>query len=179
MLGLAMRDVRLSWAAETYLVSVAVGLGAALVGLVALVATAFRAQLDTTVLGAALDTQIRPFHVVLATLTLTLGTAAVAQVTLTAWVGRRRELGMLKALGWSSLRMVGMVCWQALILAAGGITIAVPAVLAAAALLETPVGAAAAAVATSLGACLLSAAGGAIAPSVMALTASARRLLAA
>lgn len=178
MFGLAVRELRQSWAVETLLGVVAVGLGAVLVGLVALVSAAFRAQLDTTVLGSALNTQIRPFHVLLAALTLALGTAAAAQVTLSAWLSRRRQLGMLKALGWSGGRLAGLVCWQSLILGVGGATLAVPVVVVSAALLDAPTESVAAAIATSLGSCLVAAIGAALAPCMMALTAPARRLLA-
>jgi putative ABC transport system permease protein len=122
--GLAARELRRAWPVETVIAVLAVALGTALVGLVVLVAAGFRSQLDTTVLGTALDTQVRPFHVVLAGLTLALGSAAAAQVVLLAWLSRRHQLGVLKALGWSGERLASFVCCQALIVGAGGAAVA-------------------------------------------------------
>lgn len=177
--GRAVRELRRSWAVETLLGILAVAVGAGLVGLVALVSAAFSAQLDTTVLGTALSTEIRPFHVVLAIVTLALGTAAVAQVTLSAWLGRRRQLGMLKALGWSGRRLAGLVWWQSMILGAGGGIVAVLVVVASGVILGASAGSVTAAATTALGACLVATIGAAIAPGLMAMTSPARHLLTA
>jgi hypothetical protein len=176
--GLAVRELRRSWAVETLLGIVAVAIGVTLVGLVALVSAAFSAQLDTTVLGTALSTEIRPFHVVLAIVTLVLGTAAVAQVTLSAWLGRRRQLGMLKALGWSGGRIAGLVWWQALILGAGGGLIAVLVVIASGLLLGAAPGSLTAAAATAAAAAVAATIAAGSAPGLMAVTTPARELLA-
>jgi ABC-type antimicrobial peptide transport system permease subunit len=177
--GLAVRELRRSWAVETLLGILAVAIGAGLVGLVALVSAAFSAQLDTTVLGTALSTEIRPFHVVLAIVTLALGTAAVAQVALSAWLGRRRQLGMLKALGWSGRRLAGLVWWQSMIIGVGGGGVAILVVVASGAILGAPPASVATAVAAALGACLAATIGAGIAPALMALTTPARHLLTA
>jgi putative ABC transport system permease protein len=177
--GLALRELRRSWPIETAVACSAVALGATLVGLVVLVAAGFRSQLDTTVLGVALNTHVRPFHVVLAGLSLALGGCAAAEVVLLAWLSRRPQLAVLKALGWSGRRLAGVVCWQAGVVGLGGAVASVPAVLVSASLLSAPASAtalAAAATATGcVGATLLAAAG----PCVLALRASARQLLTA
>ncbi len=177
--GLAARELRRSWAVETLLGMLAVGLGAVLIGLVSLVSTTFREHLDTTVLGSALNTEIRPFHVVLALLTLGLGIASVAQVTMSAWLNRRRQLGTLKALGWSGGRLAGLVCWQALVIGAGGAALAIPLIGTAAALFGSPAAAVATALAATLASCLAATIAAAAAPALLALVTPARRLLAA
>ena len=175
--GLAARELRRAWPVETTLGAAAVALGAALVGLVVLVAATFRSQLDTTVLGTALDTQIRPFHLVLAGLTLALGSAAAVQVVLLAWLSRRHELGVLKALGWSGARLAGLVCWQALVVGIGGAALAAPVVVGCAQLLGATTGSIAVAIAAMLGGCLAATVVAAAGPAVLAFREPARRLL--
>jgi putative ABC transport system permease protein len=174
---LAARELRRTWPLETAIGVVAVAMGAALVGLVVLVAAGFRSHLDATVLGTALDTQVRPFHVVLAGLTLALGSAAAAEVVLLAWLSRRHELGVLKALGWSGARLARLVCWQALIVGVGGATVAVPAVLGGARLLEAPAGSVGLAVAATIAGCLAATIVAAAGPGLLALRVPARRLM--
>jgi ABC-type antimicrobial peptide transport system permease subunit len=175
---MAARELRRSWPVETVVASSAVALGATLVGLVVLVAAGFRATLDTTVLGTALDTQVRPFHVVLAGLSLTVGAGAAAQVVLLAWLSRRHQLGVLKALGWSGLRLAALVCWQAGLVGLGGAVIGIPVVVGCAGVLEAPPAATGLAVVATLAGCLAATLAAAVGPCVLALAVSARRLLA-
>ena len=98
----------------------AVALGAALVGGVLLISTAFRGQLDATVLGAYLAGRVRPFHAVLALLTLVVGAIAVAEIVTLGYLDRRPPLGVLRALGWPRRRLSALVGAQAAALGAGG-----------------------------------------------------------
>ncbi|MEP6667449.1 MAG: FtsX-like permease family protein [Nocardioidaceae bacterium] len=175
--GLASRDLRRSWPVETAIAASAVALGATLVGLVVLVSAAFRAQLDTTVLGTALDTQVRPFHIILAGLALVLGAGAAADVVLLAWLSRRHQLGVLKALGWSGGRLASLVCWQACIVGFCGAAGAAPVVLACARLLNAPAGSVGLAVAATVAGCVAATLLAAIGPCLMALRVPARSLL--
>lgn len=175
--GLAARELRRTWPVETAVGSVAVALGSALVGLVVLVAAGFRAQLDTTVLGTAMDTQVRPFHVVLASLVLLLGSAAAAEVVVLAWLSRRHQLGVLKALGSSGARLAAVVCWQALIVGGLGAVLAVAAVLSGALLLGAPAGSVGLALAVTVGGCLAASAVAAAGPALLTLRMPARHLL--
>jgi hypothetical protein len=136
----------------------------------------FRTKLDTTVLGTALNTQVRPFHVVLAGLTLALGSAAAAQVVLLAWLSRRRQLGVLKALGWSGRRLASLVCCQALMVGAGGAAVAAPVVVAGAELLDASAGAVGRALAATIAGCLAATIVAAVGPGLLALRVPARRL---
>jgi putative ABC transport system permease protein len=176
--GLAARELRRAWPVETTIAVLAVALGTALVGLVVLVAAGFRSRLDTTVLGTALNTEVRPFHVVLAGLTLALGSAAAAQVVLLAWLSRRHQLGVLKALGWSGARLARFVCWQALIVGVGGAAVATPIVVAGGELVDAPAGSVGLAIAATLTGCLAATIVAAVGPALLALRVPARRLLA-
>jgi putative ABC transport system permease protein len=175
--GLAARELRRTWPIETAIAVLAVASGTALVGLVVLVAAGFRSQLDTTVLGTALNTQVRPFQVVLAGLTLALGSAAAAQVVLLAWLSRRHQLGVLKALGWSGRRLGSLVCCQALILGSGGAALASPVVVAGAELLDAPAGSVVLALAATIAGCLAATMVAAVGPGLLALRVPARTLL--
>jgi putative ABC transport system permease protein len=176
--GLAARELRRVWPIETTIAVLAVALGTALVGLVVLVAAGFRSRLDTTVLGTAMNTEVRSFHVILAGLTLALGSAAAAQVVLLAWLSRRHQLGVLKALGWSGGRLARFVCCQALIVGVGGAAVATPIVVVGGELLHAPVGSVGLAIAATLAGCLAATIVAAVGPAVLALRVPARSLLA-
>lgn len=176
--GLAVRELRRAWPVETAVAVLAVAMGAGLVGLVVLVAAGFRARLDTTVLGVALQAQVRPFHLVLASLTLALGAAAAAQVVLLGWLSRRPQLGVLRALGWSGHRLAGLVCWQAAVTAVCGLAVAAPGVLVCAVALRSPASSTAQALAVTAASCLAAGAVAAAGPGLVALRTPALRLLA-
>lgn len=175
--AVAARELRRSWPIETALAASAVALGAILVGLVVLVAAGFRTQLDTTVLGTALDTKVRPFDVALAGLSLVLGAGAAAQVMVLAWLSRRRELGVLKALGWSGPRLAWLVCWQACLVGLLGAAGATPFVLLCARLLDAPHRSIALGLSATVGGCLAATLVAAVVPCLLALREPARRLL--
>jgi hypothetical protein len=175
--ALAARDLTRTWPVETSIGIAAVAVGATLVGLVVLVAASFRAQLDTTVLGTALNTQVRPFDVVLAALTLVLGTAAAVEVVVVAWLSRRQQLGVLKALGWSGPKLARLVGAQAMLVGLGSAAVAVPLVAVCAQLLDTSARSTALALGGTLSACLGATAIAALIPAALALSTPARRLL--
>jgi ABC-type antimicrobial peptide transport system permease subunit len=117
---LGLRDLLRQSRWEAALGVTAVAIGAALVGGVLLISTAFRGQLDTTVLGAYLAGRVRPFHAVLAALTLVVGAIAAAEIVTLGYLERRPQLGALRALGWPRRQLSALVAAQAAALGAGG-----------------------------------------------------------
>jgi hypothetical protein len=174
--GLAVRDLRRTWPVETALGVLSLAIGSAVVGLVVLVVLAFQADLDRTVLGVAIDTRVRPFHVLLATLTTILGAVAAVQVLLVAWISRRHQAGVLKALGWSGGRLAWLVACQGIAMCAGASAISILVVLGAGAALGVSATALAAAVAATIGTALLAGAIAVAGPAV-ATASRARTLL--
>jgi hypothetical protein len=119
---LGLRDLVRQWRAEALVGVAVVALGAALVGAVQLITGAFHGQLDTTVLGAYLAGRVRPFHLVIAALTLLVGAIAVAEIVTLSCLERRRQLGALRALGWPRTQVALMVGAQAVAMGlAGGV----------------------------------------------------------
>lgn len=94
-----------------------------------------------------------------------------------AWLSRRHQLGVLKALGWSGARPATYVCCQALIVGVGGAAVAAPVVLAGAGLLGAPAGSVGLAIAATLAGCLTATIVAAVGPALLALRAPARSLL--
>jgi putative ABC transport system permease protein len=85
---LGLRDLVGLWRTEALLGVIAITLGAAMLGMVVLVAAAFRGQLDTTVLGVYLGERVRPFHVAVALLTLAIGALAAGQIVTLGYLER-------------------------------------------------------------------------------------------
>lgn len=141
MIGIAWRELRGQWRAEATLGSFAIALGAATLGVLVLVSAAFRGQLDTTVLGTYLAAEVRPFHVVLAGLTLVVGAIAAAEVVTLSYLERRSGLGALRALGWPASAVVRLLVAQATVLGVAGGVAALAVVGAAGLLLQAPLGA--------------------------------------
>lgn len=117
---LGLRDLLRQSRWEAALGVGAVAIGAALVGGVLLISTAFRGQFDTTVLGAYMAGRVRPFHAVLAALTLVVGAIAAAEIVTLGYLERRPQLGVLRALGWPRRQLSALVAAQAAALGAGG-----------------------------------------------------------
>jgi putative ABC transport system permease protein len=115
--------------------------GAATLGVLVLISTAFRGQLDTTVLGTYLAGEVRPFHLVLAGLTLVVGAIAAAEVVTLSYLERRSHLGALRALGWPASAVLRFVVAQASVLGLGGGLAAVVVVVAAGLVLQAPLSA--------------------------------------
>lgn len=126
LFGVAWREMRGQWRAEAALGAAAIALGAAILGVVVLISVAFRGQLDTSVLGTYLSGEVRPFHVILAGLTLVVGAIAAAEVVTLSYLERRAHLGALRALGWPAWAVVELLSIQASLLGvAGGLAAAV------------------------------------------------------
>jgi putative ABC transport system permease protein len=138
LIGVAWLELRGQWRAEAALGAAAIALGAAILGVVVLISVAFRGQLDTTVLGMYLAGQVRPFHVVLAVLTLVVGAIAAAEVVTLSYLERRAHLGALRALGWPAWAVVRVLVTQATILGLTGGLASAAVVSAAGVLLQAP-----------------------------------------
>jgi putative ABC transport system permease protein len=141
LIGVAWREMRGQWRAEAALGAAAIALGAAILGVVVMISVAFRGQLDTSVLGTYLSGQVRPFHVVLAGLTLIVGAMAAAEVVTLSYLERRSHLGALRALGWPAWAVVKLLAIQASLLGLAGGLVAAVVVLGAGVLLQAPYGA--------------------------------------
>jgi len=124
LLGIAWREVRGQWRVEAVLGASAIALGAATMGVLVVVASAFNGQLDTTVLGVDLAGRVRPFHIILAGLTLSIGSIAAAEVVTLSYLERRSTFGALRALGWPKIAVVQLLFGEAAILGVGGGTVA-------------------------------------------------------
>ena len=112
-LWLGLRQVgALQWDAAVGVAALA--LGAGLFGIVELISTGFRGQLDVTLLGTYLSGQVKPFHFVLAALTLAIGAIAAAQVITLTYLERRVHLATLRALGWRRTDVLGVLLGQAM-----------------------------------------------------------------
>jgi putative ABC transport system permease protein len=130
--------MRGQWRAEAALGAAAIALGAAILGVVVLISVAFRGQLDTSVLGTYLSGQVRPFHLVLAGLTLIVGAMAAAEVVTLSYLERRSHLGALRALGWPAWAVVKLLAIQASLLGLAGGLVAAVVVSGAGVLLQAP-----------------------------------------
>lgn len=138
LVGVAWREMRGQWRAEAALGAAAIALGAAILGVVVLISVAFRGQLDTSVLGTYLSGQVRPFHLVLAGLTLIVGAMAAAEVVTLSYLERRSHLGALRALGWPAWAVVKLLAIQASLLGLAGGLVAAVVVSGAGVLLQAP-----------------------------------------
>jgi len=117
---LGLRDLAGLWRVEALLGVVAIALGAAMLGGVVLVGSAFRGQLDASVLGVYLSGRVRPFHVAVAVLTLAVGALAAGQVVTLSYLQRQAQLAALRALGWPRLQVVRLLAAQGLALGVAG-----------------------------------------------------------
>jgi ABC-type antimicrobial peptide transport system permease subunit len=138
LIGVAWREMRGQWRAEASLGAAAIALGAAIFGVLVLISVAFRGQLDATVLGTYLAGQVRPFHLVLASLTLIVGAIAAAEIVTLSYLERRSHLGALRALGWPASAVVKLLAIQATALGLAGGLVSAVVVLIAGALLQAP-----------------------------------------
>jgi hypothetical protein len=178
-LSLAATELRAGWAADSAAAVASIALGALLVGLVVLAFDAYSGGLDHTLLGRGLATRVRPFHVVLAALTLSVGAVSGGQALTIAWVSRRAEYGMLRALGWSRLRLVQLAVCQAVLLASVASVLAAVPVAVFAAETDASVYAMVLALMATTAAAIVAAGAAAMVSIATALLLSARALLAA
>jgi hypothetical protein len=117
---LGLRDLAGLWRVEALLGAGAIALGAAMLGGVVLVVTAFGGQLDATFLGLYLAGRVRPFHVVVAVLTLVIGALAAGQVVTLGYLERAPQLAALRALGWPRRQVLRLLAAQGLALGLAG-----------------------------------------------------------
>lgn len=169
MAWFAMRDLMGSRRVESLLGIVAVALGAALVGIVALVAVAFNGRLDVTVLGVYLAAQVRPFHVAVAALTLAVGALTAGEIVALGYLRREDAFATLRAIGWPPRRLVGFLMLQALAIGISGGILAALATAAAAQILDTAPGASGLAVGAAFGAAGVATLAAGVGPALLAL----------
>jgi hypothetical protein len=168
---LAVSDLGGPRLVETALGVLGVGLGAVLVGAVTLVAVAFNGHLDATVLGVYLTAQVRPFHLVIAGLTLAVGALAAGEIVSLGYLRREAAFATLRAIGWSPRLLVRFLVLQALTIGLlGGILGSLVALILARAL-QAATGPTELAVAAAIGAALVATFAAAVGPSVLALRA--------
>ena len=128
--SLGMRDLMGAWRLESALGAGVVALGAVVFGIVLVVSSAFANQLDATVLGTQVAIAIRPFHVVLAILTLLVGSFAAAQLITLGYLERQEQFAVLRAVGWTRHEVERYVAAQTIALGVGGGGLGAAAVLA-------------------------------------------------
>jgi putative ABC transport system permease protein len=138
LFGIAWRELRGQWRVEAILGALAIALGAGTLGVLVVIATAFNGQLDTTLLGVDLAGRVRPFHILLATLTLVIGSIAAAEVVTLSYLERRSGLGALRALGWPPSAVAQFLIAQSTVLGLGGATLASVVVVVTGFLLHAP-----------------------------------------
>jgi putative ABC transport system permease protein len=112
-MAVGMRELLTHRHGEAAMGVAALALGATLVGEVALISAGFRGQLDATLLGTYLTGQVRPFHFVIAVLTLAIGAIAAGEVVTLGYLERRTELGTLRAVGWPRQEVLKLLLAQA------------------------------------------------------------------
>ncbi|MDQ6884946.1 MAG: ABC transporter permease [Candidatus Dormibacteraeota bacterium] len=117
---LGIRDLMSAWRTEFLLGACAVGLGSGLVGVVILVAAAFRGQLDATVLGSYLSAEIQPFHFVLAGVAMALGVMSAAEIITLSYLERQPSFAALRAIGWPRMTVAKMLAGQAIVIGLSG-----------------------------------------------------------
>ena len=152
---LGLRDLAGLWRVEALLGVSAIALGAAMLGGVVLVATAFSGQLDATVLGVYLTGRVRPFHLVVALLTLAIGALAAGQVVTLGYLERQPQLAALRALGWPRRQVLRLLAAQGLAMGVAGGLVGALAVWAMAGLTGAPPDATGRAAAAAAGAALV------------------------
>jgi len=147
---LGLVDMLRTWRIEALAAAGIIALGAALLASLVLVVVAFRGELDSTVLGVDLAGRVRPFHFVLAALTVAIASLGAGQIVSLSYLERRPQLAVLRALGWSRTDLGAMIAIQVVVIACAALVLSTSVVLAAA----TLTGAFAQATWTALGASL-------------------------
>ncbi|MGO9177790.1 MAG: FtsX-like permease family protein [Candidatus Limnocylindrales bacterium] len=164
---LALSDLGGPRRVETGLGVLAVGLGAALVGSVTLVAVGFNGHLDTTVLGVYLAAQVRPFHLAIAGLTLGVGAVAAGEIVSLGYLRREAAFATLRAIGWSPRLIIDFLVLQAFAIGLlGGIAGALVTLILAR-VLQAATGPTELGVATAIGAALVATLAAAVGPVVL------------
>ena len=166
---LAVRDLLGPRRVETGLGVLAIALGAVLVGAVTLVAIGFNGHLDTTVLGVYLAAQVRPFHLVIAGLTLAVGALAAGEIVTLGYLRQERAFATLRAIGWRPTLVARMLVVQAAALGLLGGLLGAAVTLLVARMLGAPTQPTTMALAAAVGAALLAALVAAVGPVALAL----------
>ena len=112
--GLGLADMLRTWKVEAAAAAAIIGLGATVLATLILVVVAFRGELDATVLGADIAGRVRPFHFILAVLTVLIASLGAGQIVSLSYLERRPHLAVLRALGWSRSHVSTMIGAQAL-----------------------------------------------------------------
>jgi hypothetical protein len=110
---------------EVITTAILITAGALTVAGVVAAANAFVQRLDSSFLGLYVGGQVRPFHVILASIAFGIATLAATQLAMLAYLERRQTLAALRAAGWSRVDVM-------LFIVGGGLLISLPAVFAAA-----------------------------------------------
>jgi ABC-type antimicrobial peptide transport system permease subunit len=164
---LAVSDLGGSRRVETALGVLAVALGAVLVGSVTLVVIGFNGRLDATVLGVYLAAQVRPFHLVIAGLTLAVGALAAGEIVSLGYLRRETAFATLRAIGWSPRLIMRFLVVQALTIGLLGGIVGAAVTLVVARILQAATGPTELGVAAAMGAALLATLAAAMGPAVL------------
>jgi putative ABC transport system permease protein len=168
---LAVSDLLGPRRVETLLGVVAVALGSILVGAVTLVALAFNGHLDTTVLGVYLAATVRPFHLVIAGLTLGVGVLAAGEIVSLGYLRREAAFATLRAIGWPPGLVIRFLVIQALAIGLMGGLVGVAVTVVVAQVLEAGADPTAIGVAAALGAAVVGTLAAAVGPAMLAVRA--------
>jgi len=112
--ALGLADMVRTWKVEAFAAAAIIGLSAAVLATLILIVVAFRGELDATVLGTDLAGRVRPFHFVLAGMTVLIASLGGGQIFSLSYLERRPHLAMLRALGWSRADVRTLIAAQAL-----------------------------------------------------------------
>jgi FtsX-like permease family protein len=119
VLSVAAILVRARWV-ETILGALACALSVALAGTLELSSKAFQGELDATRLGVRLSLQVDKFQVIASIEAAVLALALVAYTCVVTCRELRKELALLRAIGWSAFEITGLASLQGLVIALGG-----------------------------------------------------------
>ena len=106
--------------AETVLGTTACGLSAALAVTLQLSSAAFKSELDATRLGLRLSLQVDRFQAIAAIEAAVLAIGLVAFISVLTSLELRKQLAVLRAIGWSDLEVTAVASFQGLVIALAG-----------------------------------------------------------
>ena len=165
--AIAVRELLTTWRMEALLGSLAIALGAGLLGGVVLVEVAFRGTLDTTVLGRYLSAEVQPFHIVLGAIAFAIGMLAASQILLLSYLERLPHMATLRALGWPRSHVGAFVTVQAATLGVAGAIVATAGIVAVGLVIHAATTGIVAAAATGAGVAVLAGLVASLAPVTM------------
>jgi FtsX-like permease family protein len=106
--------------AETVLGTIACALSAALAVTLQLSSSAFQSELDATRLGLRLSLQVDRFQTMAAVEAVALAIGLVAFTSVLTCLELRKQLAVLRAIGWSTLEVTAVASFQGLVIALAG-----------------------------------------------------------